>query len=189
MPLVLVCALLFLAVSLIGASTRSVAAQETNEGREEYLLSCAVCHGQDGRGLGSMTSKLQIKPADLTSLAKRDGGVYLPNSVYEKIDGRRGRNFHAKSAMPIWGCRHIVPSSGIRAKDLHSIKTPESALSVMWRRLDRTRHNKTKKAGRQNNRFKGTQADAFLDMPCDSEAVIHHRIQSLVDYLQTIQIK
>ena len=174
---------------LIGASTCSVAAQETNEGREEYLQSCAVCHGQDGSGLGSTTSKLQIKPADLRSLAKRNGGVYLPNYVYEKIDGRRAPNFHAKSAMPIWGCRHMAPSSGIQAMGLHSIKTPESALSVMWRTLNRTRHNKTKKGGRQNNRFKATQAESFLDMPCDSEGVIHHRIQSLVDYLQTIQIK
>src|SRR6476660_585730 len=110
MPLMAVCVFLFLALSLICASTCIVTAQEINKGREEFLRSCAVCHGEGGSGLGPMASKLQIKPADLRSIAKRNGGVYSPDSVYEKIDSRKAPNLHAKSEMPIWGCRHAAPS-------------------------------------------------------------------------------
>jgi mono/diheme cytochrome c family protein len=179
MPLMPVCAVLLLALSLIGALTCSVAAQGTIKGQEEYLRSCAVCHGQDGSGLGSMTSKLQTKPADLRTLAKRSGGVYSPVSVYKKIDGRTAPNLHPTSAMPIWGCRHLAPS-GIRS---------ESARGERWRMLSRGRSSKASKKGRKRNQVKVTPAESFLDMPCDPEHVIHDRIQSVVDYLQTIQVK
>jgi hypothetical protein len=170
---------LFMVVSLIGASTCSVAAQQTDKGQEEYLRSCAVCHGQDGSGVGEMTSKLQIKPADLRNLAKRSGGVFLPESVYKKIDGRTAAPLHPRSAMPIWGCRHVVPL-GIRS---------EGARGERWSLLRRRQHSKASKKGRKKNRSEVTQAESFLDMPCDPEDVIHDRIQSVVDYLRTIQVK
>jgi mono/diheme cytochrome c family protein len=168
-----------LALLLIGASTCSVAAQETNIGQEEYLRSCAECHGQDGSGIGPMTSKLQVKPADLRTLATRTGGVYSPDFVFQKIDGRKAPNLHPTSAMPIWGCRQLAPS-GIRSK---------STRGERWSMLSRSRHSKASKKGRKKNRSEARQDQSFLDMPCDSEAVIHDRIQSVVDYLRTIQVK
>jgi hypothetical protein len=188
MPLMPVCAFLFLAFSLIGGSMFSVAAQEIDKGREEFLRSCALCHGQDGSGLGPMASKLQMKPADLRSIAKRNRGVYSSDTVYEKIDGRKASNLHAQSAMPIWGCRHTA-SSRTRGTGFDSRINSEGNLSARWRMLNRGRHGKTGKKARKKDRLKATQAESFLDMPCDSEGVIHDRIQSVVDYLRTIQVK
>ena len=176
MPLMPIRICLFTAVSFIGASTCSVVAQQTDKGQEEYLRSCAVCHGQDGSGVGASTSKFQIKPADLRILAKKSGGVYLPDSVYKKIDGRTVATRHPESAMPIWGCRHVVPR-------------PESARGGGWNPLSHRQHGKAGKKGRKKNRLKVTQAESFLDMPCDPADVIHDRIQSIVDYLRTIQVK
>jgi hypothetical protein len=188
MPLMPVRAFVFLALSLIGASTWSVAAQETDEGREEFLRSCAVCHSPDGSGLGPMASKLQVKPSDLRRLAKRNGGVYSPDAVYQKIDGRKAPNLHAGSEMPIWGCRQMA-QSGARRTGFDSRKSSKSTRGARWRLLNRSRYSKTNKKGRKKNRLNTTQAESFLDMPCDSESVIHDRIQSVVDYLRTIQVK
>ena len=56
-----------------------------------------------------MSRKLKLKPADLTMLAKRNNGVFLPSAIYQKIDGRYGARSHPESAMPIWGCRREAP--------------------------------------------------------------------------------
>ena len=56
-----------------------------------------------------MSHKLEIKPADLTILAKRNNGVFSPGEIYKKIDGRYGATSHPGSAMPIWGCRRTTP--------------------------------------------------------------------------------
>lgn len=178
-----------LALSLISASTCSATAQQTNNGQEEYLRSCSVCHGQDGDGLGPMASKLQIKPSDLRILAKKNGGIFSTDAVYAKVDGRRATNLQDKSAMPIWGCHHMAPSR-IRGSGFEARKILENTRrDAMWRMLNHRRHRKTTKEERNKNRVKATQTESFLDMPCDSEVVIHDRIQSIVDYLRTIQVK
>jgi Cytochrome c len=81
----------------------SVHAQDVETGRAEYLAHCASCHGADGKGFEQAGAK--DRPADLTLLAKRSGGVFSAYSVYEMIDGRRAIRSH-HSSMPIWGCRY-----------------------------------------------------------------------------------
>ena len=81
-----------------------VRAQDVDPGQSEYLAHCASCHGIDGRGSKPIGGQ-QPKPADLTLLAKRSGGVFLSSAVFEMIDGRRAiRSYH--NSMPIWGCRY-----------------------------------------------------------------------------------
>ena len=80
-------------------------AQTPEQGRTEFLSKCAECHGADGKGEGPMGRKLKIKPADLTILARRNNGVFLPTEIYRKIDGRYGVGSRPGSAMPVWGCR------------------------------------------------------------------------------------
>lgn len=78
-------------------------AQDADVGRTEFFAHCASCHGADGRGSDQVGAK---SPAlDLTTLAKRSGGVFSAYSVYEMIDGRRAIRSH-HSSMPIWGCRY-----------------------------------------------------------------------------------
>lgn len=43
------------------------------------------------------------KPADLTMLAKRNGGVFPAQRAYEIIDGRQEVAAHGPRTMPIWG--------------------------------------------------------------------------------------
>jgi hypothetical protein len=53
-----------------------------------------------------------VKPADLTLLARRNGGVFSPSAVYAMIDRRKTLGVHPDSEMPIWGCRRAPPSDG-----------------------------------------------------------------------------
>jgi mono/diheme cytochrome c family protein len=85
-------------------------AEEVDAGKVEYLTSCAPCHGTDGKGKGPLSSKLKAKPADLTTFAKKNNGVFPLGAVYEAIDGRNVTGSHDAREMPIWGCRH-TPSS------------------------------------------------------------------------------
>ena len=45
-------------------------------GEIEYQNYCAVCHGADGKGQGIMNKYLTVRPADLTQLAKKNGGTF-----------------------------------------------------------------------------------------------------------------
>jgi mono/diheme cytochrome c family protein len=97
--------LLRAAIALVAAAgvVATASAQDGDAGRAEYLAHCAGCHGADGKGIEQAGRK--DRPADLTLLAKRSGGVFSAGSVYEMIDGRRAIRSH-HSAMPIWGCRY-----------------------------------------------------------------------------------
>ncbi|MCP4381590.1 MAG: cytochrome c [Hyphomicrobiales bacterium] len=83
-------------------------AQEARLGTEEYDNSCAICHGPDGKGDGPFGMFLNIKPADLTVLAKNNNGEYPFLRVFESIDGRTQTPGHGDSVMPIWGDRYEI---------------------------------------------------------------------------------
>jgi hypothetical protein len=70
-------------------------------GKQEYESKCATCHGLSGKGNGPQSTV--TKPADLTVLAKNNGGVFPTQRVYEIIDGRRDVEAHGPRAMPVWG--------------------------------------------------------------------------------------
>lgn len=72
-------------------------------GKREYMSKCAVCHGASGRGDGGVTELLKVTPSDLTTLSKRNGGVFPYNRVYQVIDGREVVKGHGTRDMPIWG--------------------------------------------------------------------------------------
>ena len=98
---------------IIMAANTCVWAQDSKNGRIEFLSNCAECHGADGKGAGRLSSNHKIKPADLTVLAKRNYGVFSPDAIAERIDGRSAP--HRSSEMPIWGCRQ-GPSPGPRKR-------------------------------------------------------------------------
>jgi Cytochrome C oxidase, cbb3-type, subunit III len=90
---------------LIGLSPAGWA-EDLDTGKAEYLSNCALCHGSDGKGNGPLSSKLETRPADLTTFAKKNNGVFPVSAVYKAIDGRFGIELHRNREMPIWGCRH-----------------------------------------------------------------------------------
>ena len=72
-------------------------------GRQLYRTHCATCHGPSGRGDGPMVQYLRVPPADLTTIAAGNNGVFPAEAVHRAIDGRRAVRAHGESAMPIWG--------------------------------------------------------------------------------------
>lgn len=72
-------------------------------GQEFYELGCADCHGFDGKGNGPMARFLTVKPSDLTTLARRNNGVFPFRAVFEALDGRAAVPQHGRPGMPIWG--------------------------------------------------------------------------------------
>lgn len=116
-------------------------ADDIEQGRPAYLQNCAPCHGNDGKGSGPGGVRLTIKPADLTTLARRNRGLYAPTAIYQTIDGRKALRPHRTSAMPIWGCRQAPAarkaSKAEKARKLESLLDlscdPES---VIRRRIE-----------------------------------------------------
>jgi CxxC motif-containing protein (DUF1111 family) len=99
------CALAFFA----GPLNRGMAGDGDGEdpvGLTEYELACMSCHGLDGKGDGPKARTLATKPADLTSLAKRNGGGFPARAVFDMIDGRGVIPAHGNREMPIWGERY-----------------------------------------------------------------------------------
>jgi mono/diheme cytochrome c family protein len=87
-------------LALVGCA-RDTAADES--GRDMYVRYCASCHGAEGRGDGPLAESLTKPPADLTQLAKRNGGAYDERAVMAAIDGRRQVAAHGTRDMPVWG--------------------------------------------------------------------------------------
>lgn len=94
-----------LAAPFIGVPAAALA-QQTASGADEFQNSCAVCHGEDGRGDGPLAKVLTVKPPDLTQLSKRNDGVFPIEGVTETIDGRKQIAGHGTRAMPVWGTRY-----------------------------------------------------------------------------------
>jgi mono/diheme cytochrome c family protein len=78
-------------------------AADANQGKEMYLQYCSSCHGQDGRGDGSVSAFLKVKVPDLTVLKKKNKGIYPLDAVILAIDGRRKLRSHGDPKMPVWG--------------------------------------------------------------------------------------
>lgn len=91
---------------LIGASGLASAADKVDLGKTEYQANCAVCHGPQGKGGGAFLELLNTPMPDLTVLARRNGGVFPFQRVYEAIDGTQPIKAHGFREMPIWG-RHF----------------------------------------------------------------------------------
>ncbi|HEV2200127.1 MAG TPA: c-type cytochrome [Bryobacteraceae bacterium] len=72
-------------------------------GSEMYKTWCATCHGALGKGDGPTASELKTQPADLTQLAKKNGGKFPIEKVRNHIDGTATVAAHGSREMPVWG--------------------------------------------------------------------------------------
>lgn len=77
-------------------------------GRQEFEANCANCHGMDAKGNGFVGASLKVVPPDLTSLAKKNGGVFPTDRISSVIDGRAEVATHGTRNMPVWGTRYAV---------------------------------------------------------------------------------
>ena len=70
-------------------------------GKTLFQMNCVACHGSAGRGDGPVAPSLATRPADLTKIAARRGGVWPMLEVMSIIDGY-SRNTLPREDMPVF---------------------------------------------------------------------------------------
>ena len=75
----------------------------TFSGAGLFASYCATCHGERALGDGPLAAMLRKRPANLTLLARSNGGVFSPEMVAQIIDGRKPLAGHGGGDMPAWG--------------------------------------------------------------------------------------
>ena len=85
------------------ASAQEQVNTQSTPGAEVYRTYCASCHGPSARGDGPLAATMPKKPANLTEIAKRNGGVFPSDLVFRTIDGRNKVRGHGGPDMPEWG--------------------------------------------------------------------------------------
>jgi mono/diheme cytochrome c family protein len=107
-----ICALGMFLVSAMGASAQTKPAAEKQyeqlifsvRGPDLYHAHCAACHGPEGKGNGPVAVDLKTKPADLTLLAKNNGGKFPTQRIQKFISGDApSLQAHGTREMPVWG--------------------------------------------------------------------------------------
>ena len=93
----------------LAQDTKSTVKHETapmtspSSGKEMFTSYCASCHGKDAKGDGPAAAALKQLPADLTTLAKRNGGKYPSDKVTSVLRGQDKLSAHGDQEMPVWG--------------------------------------------------------------------------------------
>jgi len=73
------------------------------KGPDLFRAHCAACHGSDARGDGPLAVALKTKVADLTMLAKNNGGQFPIARVRKIVMGDDVLASHGSREMPVWG--------------------------------------------------------------------------------------
>jgi mono/diheme cytochrome c family protein len=84
----------------------------STSGKDMFQSYCAVCHGRDARGGGPAASALKVPPADLTTLAKKEGGKDPSAHVASILRGQADMASHGSKDMPMWGPLFLSISQG-----------------------------------------------------------------------------
>jgi mono/diheme cytochrome c family protein len=86
------------------AGAQSATVRQEMEGQQLFRTFCVSCHGPDGRGNGPVAFALKRPPADLTTIAGRNGGVFPRERLIRYItDGDSSTPAHGSKDMPVWG--------------------------------------------------------------------------------------
>lgn len=73
------------------------------EGPDLYRSYCASCHGVDGKGNGPVSPALKTQPSDLTTISRRNGGIFPAQRISKIIAGDELVTAHGPREMPVWG--------------------------------------------------------------------------------------
>lgn len=95
---------LALATTILIAATGLTAHAQESAGQKEYMIGCAVCHGESGKGDGPFTTLMNITVPGLTTLSAQNEGNFPFLKVFMTIDGRAMGAGHG-GPMPVWGDR------------------------------------------------------------------------------------
>lgn len=97
-------------------------------GADMYAVYCTSCHGQDARGDGPLADDLSVRPADLTGLAARNGGVFPYAETMARIHGYPGQFHEMPQFGPLLEGPQVAwqdPASGV------VIDTPRALLGLV----------------------------------------------------------
>jgi hypothetical protein len=123
-----------ISLALVGSSVAGHA-QGIDVGKNEYLKSCAICHGTAGKGDGSIAHLLRRNPVDLTKLSESNFGVFPFARVYDVIDGRFEVETHGRRDMPVWGEAFLPTKSSIESRLFPNDVSKELAESIVRARI------------------------------------------------------
>ncbi|MEM9576234.1 MAG: cytochrome c [Pseudomonadota bacterium] len=102
------------------------------QGKRLFALHCAACHGEDARGTGSVGTALDTNPADLTVLARNNGGAFPVLRVVARIDGRVAVKAH-DATMPAYGYFFDGPVETLQTASGDTVQTTRAiAQIVTW---------------------------------------------------------
>ena len=90
---------LLLAYSCSDMSKKKTVVEQGNEFFQSY---CVICHGQYADGRGNMADRLNTPPMDLTTIAKRRGGIFPDEEISKIIAGVEKVPGHSTGEMPAW---------------------------------------------------------------------------------------
>ena len=109
-------ALISLSMGIAAMTAAGPSMAEEAAGKAEYMVACAGCHGESGKGDGPLADLLNIETPSLTTLASEKGSGTFPfGYVLWMVDGRKIIRAHG-SAMPIWGERYQTSASSQRGE-------------------------------------------------------------------------
>src|SRR5215469_4892082 len=105
---------LIVALVVMTAPVARAQAQKTPKSYEKLIYSvkgpdlfralCAACHGMGAQGDGPVAATLKVKPANLTLLAKGNGGKFPAERVQKFISGdEHALQAQGSREMPVWG--------------------------------------------------------------------------------------
>lgn len=102
----------------------SVRSSNAISGKDLHREYCAVCHGVDGKGDGPAAAALKVAPADLTQIAKRNGGKFPELKIQHMINGEADEvSAHGSKDMPVWGhiFRHMGPYNDLASVRVYNL--------------------------------------------------------------------
>lgn len=116
-------------VMALGLATPALA-QDTVQGEALFGFYCATCHGNAATGKGPMSPSLVVAPANLTTLATRNAGVFPTTRVVMRIDGRDPLVSHG-STMPVYGDFFEGTDAAIKAETGQPIMTSQPIVDLI----------------------------------------------------------
>ncbi len=75
-------------------------------GRDLYQFYCASCHGADAAGRGPVAAALKTPPANLTTIAQQNGGIFPRERITALVSSGTASpavKAHGPNEMPVWG--------------------------------------------------------------------------------------
>ncbi len=92
----------FFAAWAIAAAGPSAGNADGDLGQQAYEAHCALCHGSSGKDDGSFAFLSELAILDLTTLSRKNAGVFPAEHVRAVIEGREKIKAHGTRGAPTW---------------------------------------------------------------------------------------